>query len=50
MKRKKVQIINCPYCIKGIRKDDGRECKICDGLGNYELSEEKRAKDGQENS
>lgn len=41
----KEKTIKCPWCEKGIRKDNGRECTICDGLGNYKLSQEKRAKD-----
>lgn len=40
----KDKTIKCPWCEKGVRKDTGRECNICDGLGNYTMTEKNRAK------
>lgn len=44
-KNKRTKVIPCPYCINGIKKGTSRECDICDGLGNFELREDNRAKD-----
>lgn len=40
----KIKTIKCPWCENGIKKSDGRECKVCDGLGNYKLDPNKKAK------